>query len=180
MGERAPGCYNPGVHRTARLLIILLILTACVACDQAVKVVARQALAARPPIYALGGLLRLQYAENSGAFLSLGAGLPDGVRTFLLVLLVIVILIAALVFLWRNPNLRWLQWLGVALLIAGGLGNLIDRVVRGGMVVDFAVLRVGPLSTGIFNVADVFIMFGIGLIALSLWARPATSATAQE
>ncbi len=165
--------------KTLRLLIILFISLACVGCDQAVKDVARQTLASQPPIYVFGGVLRLQYAENTGAFLSLGANLPETTRGLLLGLLVFVILVAAVVYLIRNPGLRWAQWLGLALLIGGGLGNLLDRVFRDGRVADFAVLRVGPLSTGIFNIADVFIMVGIGLFAIGVLAAPKASAPAQ-
>ena len=61
--------------------------------------------------------------------------------------------------------------LGLALLIAGGLGNLLDRVARpGGRVVDFAQLglQLGPidLRTGVFNVADLAIVGGAALLAI--------------
>jgi signal peptidase II len=162
------------VTRTLQLLTIALILVVCVVSDQVVKVLAWQTLAGQPPIYLLGGLLRLQYAENTGAFLSLGANLPETTRGLLLGLFVFVILVAATVYLVRNPNLPWPQWLGLALLIGGGLGNLLDRVFRGGKVADFAVLSLGPLSTGIFNIADVFIMAGIALFAISVLSAPKT------
>jgi signal peptidase II len=48
---------------------------------------------------------------------------------------------------------------------AGGLGNLWDRLATGGWVVDFMNLGVGPLRTGIFNVADVALMAGVALVA---------------
>jgi len=49
----------------------------------------------------------------------------------------------------------------VALLFAGGVGNLIDGVSSGGSVVDVINFGIGPLRTGIFNVADVAIMVGV-------------------
>lgn len=58
----------------------------------------------------------------------------------------------------------------VALLFAGGVGNLIDRVTSGGSVVDFINLGIGPVHTGIFNVADVAITVG-ALILLSAALR---------
>jgi len=58
----------------------------------------------------------------------------------------------------------------VALLFAGGVGNLIDRVTSGGSVVDFIKLGIGPVRTGIFNVADVAITVG-ALILLSAALR---------
>ena len=52
---------------------------------------------------------------------------------------------------------------GLTLLIAGGLGNLIDRLVYG-YVTDFLNVGIGSLRTGIFNVADMAIMLGVGLL----------------
>lgn len=62
-------------------------------------------------------------------------------------------------------------FLAVLGLLAGGLGNLIDRLAHDGLVIDFINLGVGPLRTGIFNVADVAITGGgLALLALS-WRR---------
>ena len=58
----------------------------------------------------------------------------------------------------------------VALLFAGGVGNLIDRVTSGGSVVDFINLGIGPVRTGIFNIADVAITVGV-LVLLSAALR---------
>lgn len=48
----------------------------------------------------------------------------------------------------------------------GGIANLIDRVTRDGHVVDYLVLNLGPLHTGVFNLADIAIMAGAGVL---LW-----------
>ena len=52
---------------------------------------------------------------------------------------------------------------GLSLFVAGGASNWIDRVIRGS-VVDFINVGIGPLRTGIFNVADVAIMLGAGVL----------------
>jgi CheY-like chemotaxis protein len=62
------------------------------------------------------------------------------------------------------------QTLGALLLAAGGIGNLIDRVMREGAVIDFMNMGVGSLRTGIFNIADVQIMIGVALFAF--WKAP--------
>jgi signal peptidase II len=54
---------------------------------------------------------------------------------------------------------------GLVLFVAGGVSNWVDRLVRGS-VVDFLNVGVGPLRTGVFNVADVAIMVGAGLVAV--------------
>ena len=57
--------------------------------------------------------------------------------------------------------------------MAGGIGNLVDRVLRHGLVTDFAVVHIGPLHTGVFNLADVLIIIGVAAI---LWTfRESTS-----
>ncbi len=55
---------------------------------------------------------------------------------------------------------------GVTLFVAGGASNWIDRVARGS-VVDFLNLGVGPVRTGIFNVADVAIMAGAAVMLIA-------------
>jgi signal peptidase II len=60
--------------------------------------------------------------------------------------------------------------LGLALVVAGGVSNLADRVARG-TVVDFLNVGVGSIRTGIFNVADMAIMAGIALTLIRRHAR---------
>ena len=63
---------------------------------------------------------------------------------------------------------RWHGWslIGVCLVLAGGASNWVDRVARGS-VVDFMNVGVGPIRTGIFNVADVAIMVGVAVLVLA-------------
>jgi len=49
----------------------------------------------------------------------------------------------------------------LSLVVGGGIGNLIDRIFNQCCVVDFMNLGIGSLQTGIFNVADVVITFGV-------------------
>jgi len=55
----------------------------------------------------------------------------------------------------------------LAVIIAGGVGNLIDRLRFAGRVTDFLYLQAGPLHTGVFNVADMAITFGILWLVLA-------------
>jgi signal peptidase II len=143
------------------------VLFCCIVGDQIAKVVAKAALAAQPPIYLFNRILTLEYAENSGAFLSLGANLPAAARTALLIIFAGVLTAAALVYALRARNLTSLQVVALAMIAGGGVGNLIDRVLHNGKVVDFAILSAGPLHTGVFNVADLALVAGLVLFALS-------------
>jgi len=74
------------------------------------------------------------------------------------------LLVACVLVLLRDRRPR-LAPLGLALVFAGGASNLVDRIVRGSAV-DFLNVGVGPLRTGIFNVADVAITLGVVLLVL--------------
>jgi len=58
--------------------------------------------------------------------------------------------------------------LAVTLVVGGGFGNVIDRIVNNGGVVDFLNVSIGSLRTGIFNVADMAIMLGAEVLLLSM------------
>jgi len=152
------------MRSTGWLLAAILILTT-LGCDRLTKHLASTRLADIPSQSFLGDTFRLEYAENTGAFLSLGATLPDRMRTGLLTygvaLGLIVVALVAVKKRWMGIPLA-----GAALIWAGGVSNLVDRAVRGS-VVDFLNVGVGSLRTGIFNVADVAIMAGAVLIAVS-------------
>ena len=162
------------MRSSLRLLLVALALVALVGCDQATKVLARDALAASPPVSLLGGAVRFQYAENPGAFLSLGAGLSPQWRFLLGVVFSGVALAVLAVFAARSGRLSTVQRLGLSLVVAGGLGNLVDRIVNDGRVVDFVSVGIGPLRTGIFNVADMAITTGILVAMVAGLKRSAT------
>ncbi len=63
-----------------------------------------------------------------------------------------------------EPN-QWIARVGFSLIVAGAIGNLIDRVIRG-HVVDYILFYVGDWSFAVFNLADVFISVGAGLVLL--------------
>src|SRR5690242_16513220 len=71
-----------------RISLIAALITGCIGCDQVTKWIAKQYLSPGDLISFAGDLFRLQYAENTGAFLSLGASLPDAWRQFAFTILV--------------------------------------------------------------------------------------------
>lgn len=140
-------------------LLVLIVMT--VGCDRVSKHFAARELAGEPRQSFLADTVRLEYAENTGAFLSLGDTWPPAVRTGVFTIgtgLVLCGMVAAVLrFRLSGPAL-----VGLALYFAGGASNLVDRVVRGS-VIDFMNVGVGPVRTGIFNVADMAILLGVGL-----------------
>ncbi|MDQ3662501.1 MAG: signal peptidase II [Actinomycetota bacterium] len=117
------------------------------------------------PVDLVPGAVTLRLAFNSGGVFGLGQGFP----VFFLVATVVII---AAVLVWARgvEDARVAAALG--LIVGGGTGNLLDRVVRdyGGQVVDFVDLHVWP----VFNVADSCIVTGVVLVLLfGARARPA-------
>jgi signal peptidase II len=137
------------------------VLLACVGCDHAVKQVAEQWLAGSGRIVLLGGVVQLQLVTNPGAFLSLGAELPETLRHLVLIGFVPLMLVCAGWLLFRSPGASRAQALAFGLIGGGGLANWLDRVRGDGAVTDFVSLGLGSLRTGIFNVADVAIVLGL-------------------
>jgi signal peptidase II len=144
-----------------------LILVSTIGCDQTTKHFARTELGQSGSTVLAGGFVQLILSENPGAFLSLGGTLPQAVRLALLTVGVSLGLTFLLAYLVRAAKLRWIGFLGLALIWAGGMSNLIDRLLRHGLVTDFIFVQIGPLHTGIFNVADMTIVTGAVLLALS-------------
>jgi signal peptidase II len=146
-------------------------VVATIAADRLAKEAAMRLLSGRPPVEWLGGLVRFSLVENSGAFLSAGGRLPEGVRFALLVAGVGVGLLAALAVLLAQRTLAPRRGFAAAVMLGGGLANWLDRL-SDGTVTDFLVLAAGPLHTGVFNLADAAIL--AGALGLCLPARPAS------
>lgn len=162
---------NP-MRKLSRLLLVSALLIGCVGCDQISKQVVRDQLTLGESHSYLGDTVRLIHTENIGAFLGLGDSLPKYARLAVFqggVGLVVLGLLWAAAFA-RDMN-RW-QVIALALLAAGGLGNLIDRVQYDGRVTDFLNLGVGSLRTGIFNIADVVEMIGVLVFVLAFRSAP--------
>jgi signal peptidase II len=155
-----------------RILLIVAILIACVGCDQTTKSLARDYLQDRGTVSFLGDTLRLQYAENPGAFLSLGSSLPRPWRAAAFTIGGILMITAVLLYAFLYRKSGRIQIVALSLICGGGIGNLIDRVRYDGHVTDFLNMGVASIRTGIFNVADVMLMAGVALIVLRYRRSP--------
>ncbi len=159
------------IARTYRLATLVLILGCTAGCDQTSKYIARSQLTYLGHLTLPGGFGELRLAENRGSFLSLGASLPDHVRLTLLTIGGGMGLLSLFVYLVISPSRSWMSFIGLAVVWAGGMSNLIDRIIRQGQVTDFIFIRVGPLHTGIFNAADLMIVIGIAALFHDMWRR---------
>ena len=140
---------------------ILAIICAifALAADQFTKYIVIQNFALNESKDFLPGFINFWYIHNEG-----GAwGFLEGYTWLLLSLTVVIMLICIAMLLKMGPKNKVLFW-SVCLILSGGLGNMIDRVFRGGKVIDF--LNFQFIDFPVFNVADCAVVIGAGLLIL--------------
>ncbi|HHG84575.1 MAG TPA: signal peptidase II [Bacteroidetes bacterium] len=149
-----------------KYILFFAIIIIGVALDQFTKQLAVKYLQG-PGIYDGDAFFSWAFAENDGAFLSLGSSLPDGLRLILLTIVPGILLVGVMIYMLRSKTAGVLENIVFALISAGGIGNIIDRIMAG-KVVDFMHMNYfGIAETGIFNVADLYIVFGIILYVIA-------------
>jgi len=159
-----------------RLLLIIVITFPAILIDQVFKVFAAKTLPRNEMISYFFDTLRIGYTENIGAFLGLGNSLSPSLRFWIFVVAVGAILTGLLIYLLQSRQQDRFDLISLTLVFSGGLSNFYDRVINNGAVIDFINIGFGSVRTGIFNVADVFIMFGIFLLlAKPLFISKSTS-----
>ncbi len=144
-----------------RIAIVAGAILVTVGLDQWTKALAIEHLEGQPPIYYLNEMFSLTFAKNTGAFLSLGEDLGPVLKPILLNALPALLLVGLLYFIFREKNLNRWQTLALSLIVAGGLSNIIDRLLYGHVVDMLHIQLTDSLQTGIFNIADMAIMAGM-------------------
>lgn len=128
-------------------------------------------------------LMSFVFAQNPGGAWSFLRGWPDQVRRpfFLFVASAAVVFIVT-IYLRLRPGQRLLAW-GLAFSLGGALGNLVDRI-RYGWVIDFIAIYVKrggrELHWPTFNVADIAIVVGVGLMAIDMFRNPSQLGPTQQ
>jgi signal peptidase II len=154
-----------------RVILIPLILFVSVISDQLTKKIAQAFLAGHEKISFFHNVFVLQYTENTGGFLGMGAAIPESIRFWVFSVVVALFLVLLLVYLVFSKAFTFGQVFALSAVIGGGTGNLIDRLLNDGRVVDFMNAGIGPLRTGVFNVADMLITFGSILLFILLLVK---------
>jgi signal peptidase II len=95
--------------------------------------------------------------------MSFGADLDSSLRFWFFSVVTGLFLIGVAIALFRRRDLSTSGIVAMTLILGGGLGNLIDRLLFGS-VTDFMIVGVGPLRTGIFNFADMAVVAGTLLL----------------
>lgn len=150
---------SKGILKTISIALILLIN---IGCDQISKDLVRKRIGYNETISLIYNHLTLTKVENTGAFLSVGSGLPDLLKFILLSGVPLLALAFGIVYLFTRKHLSMISRLALSFAIGGGIGNIYDRIIYGS-VTDFLHLNFGIFQTGIFNMADVSITVGMML-----------------
>lgn len=144
-------CHPLGIALWTILMVLL---------DQATKYLAVLFLKDQEPFVIWDGVFELHYLENRGA----AFGMLQGQQWFFLVIGIVVFLAALYAFRYMSEDPRFmpLRLIGAGIL-AGALGNMIDRL-RLGYVVDFFYFKL--IDFPIFNVADIYVSVGTAVLAV--------------
>jgi signal peptidase II len=123
------------------------------------KCIAVTWLKGREAIPLFNNVIVIKYAENSGAFLSLGANWNIYIKYAVFLIIPIIACLSGLLYLLAKET-RLYRLITGACIIGGGMGNLTDRLFNEFKVTDFLNLSIGTIRTGILNMADVSVTFG--------------------
>jgi signal peptidase II len=145
-------------ERKKQIIIVLAVFFANLLIDRFTKYLAEAYLKGNEAISFLNNMFVLVYAENTGAFLSMGKNWPGFIKYFVLLIVPLIICVAGLVYLMLKETRKYRIVLG-ACFFGGGVGNLIDRLFNNFAVVDFLNFGIGNIRTGILNAADLSVTF---------------------
>jgi len=152
-----------------KIFLFCIISLLFIGCDRVTKDLAREHLMNKEPVSYFHDTVRLQYVENTGAAMSLGDQLSKTTSFWLLSILPLIFLFILFAYSLKNSRkMSSLKMFLLALIFAGGLGNITDRILFDRHVTDFMSIGIQNFRTGIFNFADVCITTGVaGLILFS-------------
>ena len=136
-------------------------ILAIIAIDQTIKFFIRSNLSLGQSIPVIGSILHITYIENSGGAFSILEG-----QSAVLIIIPAALVAAIIIYIQKNKSGGHVMMLSaLSFICGGGAGNLVDRALRSGRVVDFIDFRVFP----VFNFADICVCCGCGLLLLYIF-----------
>lgn len=147
------------MNKSIKLFFPYLLAIIVLLIDQGSKILVRRTMNLGESIPVIQDVFHLTYIENTGVAFGMFSG-----HTKVFVAVSLVVLIGLLFFAWKERTHSLLLHYGVAMVTAGALGNIIDRMVKSS-VTDMFDCRIWP----IFNVADIAVCVGFGLLILYIF-----------
>jgi signal peptidase II len=158
------------MKRSIKISLFCIISIVFIGCDHVTKELAKEHLKDKPVMSFYHDTFRLDYVENTGAFLSFGDDWPPTASFWLMNVLPLLFLVGLFVYAIRKTATSTLMNILPFLFIcSGGLGNIIDRIMYNRHVTDFMNVGINNLRTGIFNLADVYVTTGVIMLLVFQW-----------
>jgi signal peptidase II len=162
--------------KTLRIATFCLLSLSLISWDKVSKDLAKSHLRDQPARSYLNDMFRLQYAENTGAAMSLADDLSPKMSFWLLGILPLAVLLGLLAYVSRHvQEIRVSKMVAFSLIFAGGMGNILDRLLFDRHVTDFMNVGIKNFRSGIFNFADLWITTGV--VCLLIWRGGPPAAT---
>ncbi len=140
--------------------LLALFVALIVALDQWTKWLVEEKVAPGENLSSIGGIFHITHTQNDGSAWGLLSG-----QTWLFILVMVLFVVLLGFMLWKKWLSKPTELLCLGAILGGGLGNMIDRLFKGGLVTDMICLDF--MSFPVFNVADCFIT--CGCIALGVY-----------
>ncbi|MBL7560834.1 signal peptidase II [Olleya sp. YSTF-M6] len=156
---------------SSRNILIIGLILLNIVLDQVSKFIVRADVIAGTETEIFGQYFTLHNVENKGAFLGMGSDFSPTLRIALLLVLPIVVLALVLRHIIKDKTMDTMTLVGFCCIIGGGIANVYDRIVYGS-VTDFLHIDLGGVfRTGIFNIADVSVMVGMGCLIVGSFIK---------
>jgi signal peptidase II len=150
-----------------RILLFCALSLSLISWDRVSKDLAKEYLRNKPARTFLHDSFRLEYAENTGAAMSLADNLSPQLSLWLLGILPLTILMGLFAYMVvHSRDIRTSRLMSLTLIFAGGIGNILDRLLFDRHVTDFMNVELPILRSGIFNFADLWITAGVAWLAV--------------
>lgn len=130
--------------------------------DQFIKILVNRYMDLGSSIKIIPNFFSLFYLKNTGAAFSI---LEDS--TILLVIISAIVIVLLDRYIKKEKNFTKLSEVGLGLIMGGIFGNLIDRIIHHG-VIDYLSFRIFNYNFPVFNLADMTIVIGVGLLLISM------------
>ena len=167
------------MNRTWKIVILLLILAVCAGCDLSTKHLAKQHLKYAPAKTIIENYVELRYTENDAIAFSMLKSIDLPLRNVIIYITSLIAFIILGVITWQSRRESLLWQAALMFILAGAVGNLLDRILNG-YVVDFIhVHYADKFSWPIFNVADITITLGAITLAILMLRKSSAEEMAE-
>ena len=150
-------------EKTLKVLMIVLIIVSVIGIDQISKHIVRENVEYNSRTNVVDKYLILTKVENTGAFLGMGDSIPRPLFIILMIILPLVVMGYAFYYIIKTSDLSKLLQISISLIIGGGIGNIIDRILYSS-VTDFLYFDFVIFHTGIVNMADIAVTTGFFIL----------------